>query len=274
MRIVPALPRLPKVVCTYLTKASETKGSLKGWIAMWMGMLIRPLCTLHFVFAAVKLAQRRRAALDPDFASFHYLRDEVAERLVDRLADINKAFPVAVEIGCGTGAHVSKLISTITSSLAQQAADARARAAAASEPAAAAAAKVAAAGASSSSSSSIAPPTVSAPNRGKIGTLHICDSCPEALERTRAYWHEHAAEKPPDREHVYTVVDEEGPLPFKDGSVDLIISSMSMHWINDLPGFLRKCKQALKPDGVFLAAMIGGATLQELRSVCSGGLVI
>lgn len=40
---------------------------------------------------------------------------------------------------------------------------------------------------------------------------------------------------------------------------------MSLHWVNDLPGVLVQIKEALKPDGVFLGALLGGDTLFELR---------
>ncbi|XP_070840608.1 arginine-hydroxylase NDUFAF5, mitochondrial isoform X2 [Chaetodon trifascialis] len=43
------------------------------------------------------------------------------------------------------------------------------------------------------------------------------------------------------------------------------MSSMSLHWINDLPGALKQIHQVLKPDGVFIGAMVGGETLYELR---------
>ncbi len=46
---------------------------------------------------------------------------------------------------------------------------------------------------------------------------------------------------------------------------DLAISLLSMHWLNDLPGVLAQSKRLLKPDGLLLAAMIGGDTLTELR---------
>ena len=215
--------------------------------------------------AAAKLAQRRVAAQSADHAFYGYLRDEVASRLVDRLADINKAFPVAVEIGCGSNAHVSKLLHTITTPQSHAASDALAAAAAAAAPQAAVAAAAAAAG-TAADSPVIAAPTVSVASRGTIRTLHLCDSCPEALQRTRDYWAAHSSSIPAGREHVYHVLDEEGALPFAPASVDLIVSNLDMHWINDLPGFLKRCKQALKPDGVFLASMLGGATLQELRS--------
>ncbi len=61
------------------------------------------------------------------------------------------------------------------------------------------------------------------------------------------------------------VADEE-LVPFDRNSVDLFLSSLSMHWINDLPEFLRRCYEALRPDGAFLAALFGGDTLFELRS--------
>lgn len=49
-------------------------------------------------------------------------------------------------------------------------------------------------------------------------------------------------------------------------SFDAVISSMSMHWINDLPGVLKKIERILKPDGMFMANMIGGDSLFELRT--------
>jgi len=47
---------------------------------------------------------------------------------------------------------------------------------------------------------------------------------------------------------------------------DLAISLLGLQFINDLPGFMVQIRQALKPDGLFLAAMIGGQTLHELRT--------
>lgn len=56
-------------------------------------------------------------------------------------------------------------------------------------------------------------------------------------------------------------------LPLEPGSVDLAISALSFQWINDLPGLLAQIKRALKPDGLLLATLVGGDTLQELRAV-------
>lgn len=60
--------------------------------------------------------------------------------------------------------------------------------------------------------------------------------------------------------------DLEAPLPLETGSVDLAVSCMSAHWVNDLPGLFREVRRVLRPDGAFLCAMLGGETLQELRS--------
>jgi SAM-dependent methyltransferase len=61
------------------------------------------------------------------------------------------------------------------------------------------------------------------------------------------------------------VVAEEEFLPLADRSLDLAISCLALHWVNDLPGALIQIRRALKPDGLFLAAMLGGDTLAELR---------
>jgi SAM-dependent methyltransferase len=54
-------------------------------------------------------------------------------------------------------------------------------------------------------------------------------------------------------------------LPFAPGSFDLIIANLSLHTVNDLPGALIQLRQALAPDGLFLAALPGFGTLQALR---------
>lgn len=54
-------------------------------------------------------------------------------------------------------------------------------------------------------------------------------------------------------------------VPLEPGSVDLAVSILSLHEANDIPGVLVQIRRALRPDGLFLGAMAGGATLQELR---------
>ncbi|KAL0383385.1 UNVERIFIED_CONTAM: putative methyltransferase, mitochondrial [Sesamum calycinum] len=69
-------------------------------------------------------------------------------------------------------------------------------------------------------------------------------------------------------ETSFVVADEEF-LPVKESSLDLVISCLGLHWTNDLPGAMIQSRLALKPDGLFLAAILGGETLRELRIACT-----
>jgi NADH dehydrogenase [ubiquinone] 1 alpha subcomplex assembly factor 5 len=57
-----------------------------------------------------------------------------------------------------------------------------------------------------------------------------------------------------------------GLLPIENASYDLILSTLDLHTINDLPGALAQIRNGLKPDGLFLASLFGGETLFELRA--------
>ncbi|MCB1412144.1 MAG: methyltransferase domain-containing protein [Xanthobacteraceae bacterium] len=59
--------------------------------------------------------------------------------------------------------------------------------------------------------------------------------------------------------------DDGAPLPLPPASVDLVLSVLALQFVNDLPGVLAQVRRALRPDGLLLAAMIGGDTLTELR---------
>jgi SAM-dependent methyltransferase len=61
------------------------------------------------------------------------------------------------------------------------------------------------------------------------------------------------------------VVADDEALPFADASLDLVVSALALQSVNDLPGTLVQVRRALKPDGYFLAALLGGETLTELR---------
>lgn len=68
-------------------------------------------------------------------------------------------------------------------------------------------------------------------------------------------------------------------LPFAPESLDLVVSALALQFVNDLPGVLAQVRGALKPDGLLLAAMIGGDSLTELRQAfaaaeaeCEGGV--
>lgn len=62
------------------------------------------------------------------------------------------------------------------------------------------------------------------------------------------------------------VAADEEFLPFAPGSFDLVVASLSLHWINDLPGALIQLRRALRPDGLFLASMPALGTLGALRA--------
>ena len=77
--------------------------------------------------------------------------------------------------------------------------------------------------------------------------------------------------------HIAQDVDEVVPLP--PASLDLALSALAFQFVNDLPGVLAQIRRALKPDGLLLAALIGGDTLTELRQAfaaaeaeCEGGV--
>jgi SAM-dependent methyltransferase len=82
---------------------------------------------------------------------------------------------------------------------------------------------------------------------GKIGTVVACE--PLAERRTGAL----------------RVIGSEEALPFAPESLDLVASALALQWVNDLPGTLVQIRRALRPDGLLLAALIGGDTLRELR---------
>jgi SAM-dependent methyltransferase len=64
---------------------------------------------------------------------------------------------------------------------------------------------------------------------------------------------------------VLIVAADEEALPFRDGSLDLVMSALSLQFVGDLPGTLMQIRRALKPDGLLLAALVGGDSLSELR---------
>ena len=85
------------------------------------------------------------------------------------------------------------------------------------------------------------------------GTMHViaCDPTYAALQH---------------QTRLRVVADEEW-LPFAANSVDAVVSSLALHWVNDLPGTLAQIHRILKPDGLFMAVLPGGETLRELRAV-------
>jgi SAM-dependent methyltransferase len=84
-----------------------------------------------------------------------------------------------------------------------------------------------------------------------------------------------------DRFKSITRIDlaETETLPLQPGSLDLVVSALAFQFVNDLPGVLAQIRRALRPDGLLLAAMVGGDSLAELRqsfaaaeAECEGGV--
>ncbi|OIQ94792.1 malonyl-[acyl-carrier protein] O-methyltransferase [mine drainage metagenome] len=88
--------------------------------------------------------------------------------------------------------------------------------------------------------------------RGGIERLVQCDLSPVLAARA-------------GRSGAPALAADEEALPFAPASFDLVVSNLSLHWVNDLPGALLQIRHALKEDGLFIGAMLGGETLWELR---------
>nr|CAG4641857.1 EOG090X09JT [Eurycercus lamellatus] len=94
-------------------------------------------------------------------------------------------------------------------------------------------------------------------SKDAVDELIMCDYSELVLEK---------ASGPDDKDVLYRkmVVDEEA-LPFEAESFDLVMSSLSLHWVNQLPSTFAQIMKCLRKDGVFIGAVFGGETLFELR---------
>nr|XP_055229507.1 arginine-hydroxylase NDUFAF5, mitochondrial isoform X2 [Gorilla gorilla gorilla] len=128
------------------------------------------------------------------------LKKQVGSRIADRVYDIPRNFPLALDLGCGRG-YIAQYL-----------------------------------------------------NKETIGKFFQADIAENALKNPLE------TEIP-----TVSVLADEEFLPFKENTFDLVVSSLSLHWVNDLPRALEQIHYILKPDGVFIGAMFGGDTLYELR---------
>jgi SAM-dependent methyltransferase len=94
---------------------------------------------------------------------------------------------------------------------------------------------------------------------GKVGTIIAAD----ALAGTAAF--RHLSDSRGKGEAQLCIAADEEALPLRDASLDLVVSALALQFVNDLPGALIQIRRALRPDGLFLAALAGGETLTELR---------
>ena len=150
------------------------------------------------------LVRRRRDRAAAGFHGADFLLREAANRLTDRLFDVAREFPLALDLGCHTG-QVAEAVAEI----------------AATKP--------------------------------KIGTLLQADFSEKMAAQARGNGRA-------------TLSADEEFLPIADDALDLVLSNLSLHWVNDLPGALAQIRRAIKPDGLFLATIFGGDTLRELRT--------
>ncbi|WP_138378858.1 methyltransferase domain-containing protein [Luteithermobacter gelatinilyticus] len=161
----------------------------------------------------VRRHRDRAAAI---FDKHDFLFREVADRLYDKLLDVNRSFERMLDLGCHRGELAALLNQKNPDLLIQQDLSL---------------AMLAAHAAQSPGQAPTQAPT-------------------QAPKRDTAAWR---------------VQGDEEFLPYRAQSLDLITSNLSLHWVNDLPGTLLQIRQALRPDGLFLAALFGGETLTELR---------
>jgi SAM-dependent methyltransferase len=94
-------------------------------------------------------------------------------------------------------------------------------------------------------------------HNGSIDTMVAVDAMPDAAATPA----DQCAAAP-----AWRVVADAEALPFADASLDLVVSGLALQTANDLPGVLVQIRRALKPDGLLLAALLGGDTLTELRT--------
>ena len=171
---------------------------------------------------SIKLKQRVRSALLAklhrettvrEILPYDYFHTEVANRLIDRLDDIRSSdgFPLALEVGCG-GNFVLDAICR---------------------------------------DNDVHDPSEweeGGGNRGGVRKLVQLDSCYEMLHRDEydddaVRLRSNSNDGLSSCETYKLVADEEGyPWSFPDGTFDLVISSMAMHWVNDLPKMLLEIK--------------------------------
>ncbi|KAK5975811.1 NADH:ubiquinone oxidoreductase complex assembly factor 5 [Trichostrongylus colubriformis] len=159
----------------------------------------------HVVFdRQLKRKQRDWAVRQPDFEDAQYLKEEIGWRVADRVFDLTKFNPVALDIGCGVGHIAPHLI------------------------------------------------------KENVGTLIQCDMSEEMVNKSHG-----ANDSEVKIERV--VCDEEKLEPFKTDQFDLLLSSLSAHWINDLPQWFCRCYEILKPDCPFIGSLLAEDSLFELR---------
>lgn len=101
---------------------------------------------------------------------------------------------------------------------------------------------------------------ITAPLAGRVDKITAADSSRTLLYRD--------ADLPFNKALNITrdVLSDEELLPYEPEQFDAVLSSLSLHWINDLPSVLKQINNILKPDAPFMGVMLGGDSLFELRT--------
>ncbi|XP_038186643.1 arginine-hydroxylase NDUFAF5, mitochondrial isoform X2 [Arvicola amphibius] len=132
----------------------------------------------------LKRKQKNWAARQPEPMKFDYLKEEVGSRIADRVYDIARDFPLALDVGCGRGYIAQHL------------------------------------------------------NKETVGKIFQTDIAEHALKNSSET----------DIPTVNILADEEF-LPFQENTFDLVVSSLSLHWVNDLPRALEQLAETEREGG-------------------------
>lgn len=178
-----------------------------------------------------KRMQRDQAAVHPESKSTDYLKDEMARRLVDRMSDISRKFPNALDLGSGPGHFAKQVNGGIEfQKLRQQEME--------------------------QDEDFDEDDDLDMDSINKVESVTMCDLSENLLYR--------------DKDEMFPVVPkrivaDEEKLPFADGTFDVVVSNLNLHWTNDLVGSLKEVKRVLKKDSLFTGAIFCDETLYQLR---------
>ncbi|KLJ11933.1 hypothetical protein EMPG_12917 [Blastomyces silverae] len=231
---MPLRPRLPKPLLFRQPLCTATRG---------YAVQAPGAPTLEVFNRRAKLLQKERAGRKVELSrNVDYLKDEVAFRLSERLLDINRHFPNVLDLGANS-CNIAKALTQPIPPPQQEEIEAGDQSQE-QEPS------------TKTPSSSPHPTTVGS----RISTLTCIDESPSLLYRDEDL--PFNSQLKIKRQVVPTLES----LPFEPNTFDAVLSSLSIHWINDLPSLLTQVNHILKPDSPFIAAMFGGDTLFELRT--------